>query len=138
MKRGGFLKRTTPLRPKSTKQPKKEYAVQEFLRPSQIKKEIPAVKVYPDGREVCSNTKAGKDEYLRRLYFAWEKQGRLCGICGLPLRKAEASADHIRLRKMGGGSRDDSQKNISAVHPFCNQERGSKRAGYYDFDEIIP
>jgi hypothetical protein len=107
--------------------------VQEFLRPSQIKKAPVAVRVMKDGREVCNlNCKEGRDIYMGRIRTAWESQSRLCGICGLYLKISEATADHIKLRKMGGGSRDDKQENISAVHPTCNTQRGSQRSGFYD------
>jgi len=88
---------------------------------------------YPDGREVCQLTaKKGMDVYLQRKRVAWEAQGRKCAICHEPLRWADSTVDHIRPRGMGGGARDDRQENIAAVHGLCNQERGSRRSGYYD------
>ena len=87
----------------------------------------PAVKVYRDGREVCSETTAGKAEYVRRRRVAWEDQKGICSICHLPVSWEEATSDHKNPRGMGGGSRDDRQENINAVHYRCNSEKGSRR-----------
>jgi hypothetical protein len=105
-----------------------------FPKPKDTKKPPkPAVKVMKDGREICDQlTKAGRDEYERRKRKAWEDQKRICSICHLPLRWSDCTADHIKLRKMGGSERDDRQENIAAAHAVCNCQRGSKRSGFYD------
>lgn len=83
---------------------------------------------YPNGREVCKLTiKKGMDEYNRRKRVAWEAQGKICAICHKFLNWGDATVDHIKPRKMGGSSRDDSQSNISAVHWVCNIKKGSQR-----------
>jgi 5-methylcytosine-specific restriction endonuclease McrA len=103
-----------------------------FPKPKDIKKVPEAVRVFRDGREVCNQlTKAGRDEYIRRKREAWEDQKGICAICHLRLNWADTTADHIKTRGMGGGKRDDSQKNLAAVHWKCNVERGSKQSGYY-------
>lgn len=94
---------------------------------------------YPDGREVCKlDCKKGMDEYIRRKRVAWEGQKvngvSICPLCHLRLNWGDATVDHKRPRGMGGGSRDDRQSNIAAVHGRCNTERGSRRSGYYDTD----
>ena len=104
-----------------------------FPKPKDIKKEPIAVRIFRDGREVCSQLlKAGRDEYQRRKRVAWEEQKGLCAICHKPLRWIESTVDHKKPRKMGGSERDDRQDNIAAVHPICNTTRGSQRSGFYD------
>ncbi len=98
-----------------------------FPKPKDILHSKPAVKVYPDGRQVCQETKAGKEEYVRRRRIAWENQMHICPLCLLPLRWEDATTDHIRPRKMGGSERDDSQDNLQAVHLICNGIKGSRR-----------
>jgi len=101
-------------------------------RPGEMKKEIIAVKVFPSGREVCNLLcKAGADEYQRRKRVAWEKQGKLCSICHQHLNWGDSTVDHIKVRGMGGGSRDDRQENIAAAHAQCNADRGSRTHGFY-------
>ena len=87
----------------------------------------PALLVYPSGREVCRNNKAGKEEYAYRRYIAWRDQGGRCAICGCKMPFACATSDHITPRGMGGSTRDDRQANIQAACFKCNSEKGSKR-----------
>ena len=104
-----------------------------FPKPGQVKKQPEAVKVFRDGREKCNLLcKAGRDEYERRKRKSWEDQKGICAICHLRLNWADTTADHKNIRGMGGGSRDDRQANLAAVHWVCNTQRGSKRAGFYD------
>jgi 5-methylcytosine-specific restriction endonuclease McrA len=72
-------------------------------------------------------TKAGRDEYERRKRVAWEKQGKTCPLCRIKLAWKDSTVDHIEPRGMGGGSRDDRQQNIQAVHAVCNSLKGSRR-----------
>jgi 5-methylcytosine-specific restriction endonuclease McrA len=104
-----------------------------FPKPKDIKKVKPAVKVMRDGREKCDlTTKGGRDEYERRKRKAWEDQKHICAICHKPLNWADTTADHKSPRGMGGGSRDDRQENLAAVHWGCNTQKGSRRSGFYD------
>jgi 5-methylcytosine-specific restriction endonuclease McrA len=105
-----------------------------FDKPKNQKKpEQPAVRVFKDGREQCNQlTKKGRDEYERRKRVAWEGQNKICAICRQRLNWADTTVDHKNPRGMGGGSRDDRQENLAAVHWLCNTEKGSKRSGYYD------
>lgn len=98
-----------------------------FPKPGQEKKPQEAVKVYRNGREKCTDTKAGRDEYERRKRIAWEDQGKTCKICGKKLNWSDSFVDHIRPRGMGSGFRDDRQPNIAAVHWACNSAKGSRR-----------
>lgn len=99
-----------------------------FPKPSQVRKKPEAVKVMRDGREVCNlNCTAGREEYFRRRRVAWETQGKICALCGLRLNWKDAVSDHKEPRGMGGGSRDDRQENIQAVHGLCNTQKGSRR-----------
>lgn len=93
-----------------------------------MRETTPALYIYPDGREVCRDNKAGKLEYERRRRVAWNQQGRVCAICKMPLWFFSAVSDHIQPRGMGGARRDDRQENIQATHSVCNYEKGSKRA----------
>ena len=90
---------------------------------NQAKRYSGPVQKLPDGREKCS-----KSEMRRRLPILLHKQGGMCGICLKPIEDfREAVIDHILPRGMGGGSRDDSWKNIQAAHGICNLQKGSRR-----------
>ena len=119
-----------------------------FPKPKDQKKPPkPAVKVFAGGREVCDQlTKAGRDEYLRRVRVMWERQGRNCGLQISPQCKArggglligEAQFDHSFGRGMGGGKRDDrieiNGKPINmSVCCWCNSLKGSRPVtDFYD------
>ena len=86
----------------------------------------PAVKTYPDGREICLETKG---EYLFRLNSMRERQCNLCAICR---QHAHLLFDHEAGRGSGGGHRDDRIEvtghwQNAALCYDCNQEKGSKR-----------
>lgn len=113
-----------------------------FPKPSQVKKQRPAVKVMKDGREICQlNTRAGQDEYARRKEAMWERQGKLCCLCWKKLAKGLMTFEHDEGRGHGGGHRDDrievNGKPINGVaHPLCNVKKGSVRKS--TLDEIAP
>lgn len=95
---------------------------------------------YPNGREVCSDTVAGKREYKRRLYEMWIRQKGICaGPCGRFYDLDLMTFEHERPRKFGGSERDD---RIIDEHgkPFnaatclrCNKARGSRRTALNHF-----
>jgi hypothetical protein len=62
-----------------------------------------AVRIYPDGREVCTNSKAGWIEYHRRVKLMWERQQRRCCDCGGALALRNATFEHQRRRGIGSG-----------------------------------
>lgn len=93
---------------------------------SQMKK-LPrqgAVKIYPDGREICLD----RAEYKGRTLAMHIRQKGLCAICGKWMETP--TFDHECSRS--GGKRDDrilvdgNPKN-AAVHDLCNRLKGSKR-----------
>jgi len=89
-----------------------------------------AVRVYPDGREVCeTKIRAGHEEYKRRVKLMWERQGRRCCLCGKALALLNATFEHQRRRGMGSAWRDDritkdGQDYNGAAHWMCNGVRG--------------
>ena len=113
-----------------------------FLKPKDVKKIKPAVKVYPGGREVCDlTTEAGRSEYARRKELMWKRQkGRCClerFIEGCPgkLRLCESVYEHEHGKGFGGSIRDDrteiNGKWINGVAHFrCNSLKGSRRISY--------
>lgn len=85
------------------------------------------VRIYPDLREVCQETTAGKREYARRRAHASFLQSHLCAICEEYMPEDDRTLDHKQPRGMGGARRDDRQENLQAVHAICNTQKGSKR-----------
>ena len=88
-----------------------------------------AVRVYPDGREVCQNSADGWREYKRRVKVMWERQGRRCCLCNRALALGNATFEHQRRRGMGAAWRDDRIERDGvdwngAAHWVCNGERG--------------
>lgn len=86
---------------------------------------------YPDGRQECLETAAGKREYRWRTEVMWQRQGEMCAM-GHPMRVEEASFDHEAGRGHGGGHRDDrievdGQWKNAAVCVVHNGLKGSKR-----------
>lgn len=115
-----------------------------FPKPGQVRKKRPAVKVYPDGREVCVlTTKAGMDEYMRRKKVMWERQGRRCALQISDPCKARQGRwpfdytqfGHEAPRGLGGAKRDDrievnGKPQNYTICPFCNSLQGSRRIPY--------
>jgi hypothetical protein len=110
-----------------------------FPKPKDAKRPPkPAVKVYPSGREVCSKSKAGRDEYRRRVQTMWQRQGgrrglqisEYCKSVGGFMRLEESTFEHVDGR--GGGKRDDRIEkdgkpyNLAACG-ICNFLKGSRK-----------
>lgn len=94
--------------------------------PKPPKRKREHVKVYPDGREVC--TAAGYREYMSRRDAMAVRQNGRCALCGDYM--FFQTFDHERSR--GGGKRDDrievdGKWQNAAVHFECNTRKGSKR-----------
>ena len=122
-----------------------------YPKPSQIRQQRPAVKVFAGGREVCDmTTKAGRDEYRNRVRIMWERQGKRCGLMISPQCKAkngrllinEATFEHSRSRGMGGSRRTDAiidkegkWLNMAACC-WCNSLKSSRPLE--EFTEIVP
>ena len=88
-----------------------------------------SVRRYPDGREVCQDSRAGYQEYKRRLIEMLKRQNYFCCLCGKKLYFADATFEHQRRRGMGAAFRDDriekDGKDFNgAAHWICNVERG--------------
>ena len=58
----------------------------------------------------------------RQRYQLFRNQGGLCGICGEALDD-DFQIDHRTPKKRGGAT---TYQNLQAVHPLCNQKKGSK------------
>ena len=115
-----------------------------FPKPSQVKRELPYVKVYPGGREVCQTRldhpegSEGRAEYKRRKDAMWERQKGICCLYGfLPecpgkLLLKQATFEHEDGRGAGGSKRDDRIELpdgtwINGVsHLLCNGAKGSR------------
>jgi hypothetical protein len=88
-----------------------------------------AVRVYPDGREVCQDSGLGWKEYRRRVAVMVLRQGRRCCLCNRPLALGNATFEHQRRRGMGAAWRDDRIEKDGlpwngAAHWACNSEKG--------------
>jgi hypothetical protein len=98
----------------------------------------PAVKVFPDGREVCNlKVKAGKQEYYQRTITMLQRQRFLCAMCHENMHPIWAEFDHEAGRGSGGGHRDDRIEvdghwQNAALCRTCNSEKGSKRYHWVD------
>lgn len=97
-----------------------------------------AVRKFPDGREVCTETLAGKTEYKFRRTLMHERQHHICPLCGRYLEEYLTTFDHESGRGLGGSHRDDrildddgNWKN-AAVHFSCNGDKGSQRYHWQD------
>ena len=107
-------------------------------KPNRLPK--PAIKVYPDGREVCNmSTPLGRGEYFGRLGEMVERQMYVCALCP---SDDGAYFDHEAGRGAGGGLRDDrivvdGHWQNAALCYSCNQEKGSKRYHWVD-GEYVP
>ena len=112
-----------------------------------------AVKVYPEGREVCNQRiKAGKQEYWTRLLKMMVRQNMRCAICDCGLNYIWGEFDHEDGRGANGGHRDDRievfihdedgvtirWQNAAVCRP-CNTEKGSKRYHWIEgvYQEVI-
>jgi hypothetical protein len=97
-----------------------------FPKPSAMKEEIPAVIVYPDGREVCTNTPKGQTEYRSRRSRMYRRDKGICVHCKLKIIPACAATwEHLKGRGMGGAKRDDRIEFGAVAHALCNQLAGS-------------
>lgn len=112
-----------------------------FPKPSQVKRPIVAIRVHPDGREVCCKAYlAACVEYRKRTLAMLERQGGRCCLeayapdCPGRLAENEATFEHERSR--GGGKRDDRIELPDgtwingAAHRICNQWKGSRYIDY--------
>src|SRR5579863_2920519 len=88
-----------------------------------------AVRVYPDGREVCQDNPQGWREYKHRVEIMVARQNHRCCLCNRRLSAANATFEHQRRRGMHAAFRDDRIKKDGpewngAAHWTCNGEKG--------------
>jgi hypothetical protein len=117
-----------------------------YPKPSQIKKPPrPAVRIFADGREVCTDTPQGWVEYVKRKKEMWIRQGKICCLAGIcptcpgKLNWADTSFDHEAGRGAGGSKRDDrievdGKKINGCCHHWCNAWKASRVIHYNEED----
>lgn len=87
------------------------------------------------GREVCTQSTAGRKEYKRRTLQMAERQNNLCAICRLPFtRWHPPTFEHSDGRT--AGHRDertekDGKPYNAATHGICNRAKGSRRYAWF-------
>jgi len=90
-----------------------------------------AVRLYPDGREVCCDTRKGKVEYSARVAAMALRQHGVCGLGPHLLRNA--TFGHDKGRGMDSAHRDDrivdenGEPMNHAECMQCNLQKGSRR-----------
>jgi hypothetical protein len=123
-----------------------------FPKPSQIKKVKPYIKVFPDGREILDlKTRAGADEYQRRKFEMWDRQGKRCALQITDICKQrqgrwpqdEVVFGHSFSRGMGGGKRNDAivdnmGKPLNmALCSWCNSKQASRPVtDFIDMEDV--
>lgn len=85
----------------------------------------PAVHIYPNGREVCSSSQAGRAEYRRRREYLWDLHRGLCCLCGLFVPLELCTFEHFNGRGMNGSKRDDRVEGNGIAHLSGNAAKGS-------------
>ena len=113
-----------------------------FPKPKAMKRVTAEVKVYPDGREVCADTVAGKREYVARVARMVVRQKYRCCLqsyapmCPGYLHPDYATFEHEGGRGHGGGKRDDRTELPDgtwlngAAHADCNMWKASRFIDY--------
>lgn len=138
------LKRGNTAIPRKRVEPRRTENPWQAIFPTEddIKKEPVTVRVMKDGREICNLlTKAGRDEYNRRIRVMRERQGKRCCLeghvegCPGRLALAEATFEHQDGRGMAAGHRDDriekdGKPYNGAAHFVCNSMKASRRIDY--------
>ena len=76
--------------------------------------------MYPNGREVIRDTKAGRDILQMRWNTAWQESRGICCLCDCPVHPFQASLEHKRSKGLGGATHDDRQENLSISHRSGN------------------
>lgn len=59
---------------------------------------------------------------------AWGRQNRRCYWCLAPMKRDEATVEHIKPKNLHGSDR---KSNIAAAHEFCNKTKGSKAPKHF-------
>lgn len=74
-----------------------------------------------------TRTPSGRAKRDALLLKKAKEQSWQCALCGGYMTSESVTWDHIIPRGMGGGTRDDGEHNIQAVHGRCNSLKGSRR-----------
>lgn len=96
-----------------------------------IDKSNPAVWIYPGGREVCTDTCAGRLEYKRRREKRWKLDKGICCLCGEYILPGYATTEHPDGRGLGGSKRNDAVRAIRVSHYWGNSAKGSMHLNKY-------
>jgi hypothetical protein len=84
-------------------------------KPSAKRRSKEAVRIV-GGREICSQTPAGREEYKRRRAERWVLDNGICCLCGRFIPLSIATTEHPGGRGMGGSKRDD---RVEAIRIAC-------------------
>ncbi len=90
----------------------------------------PGVQVFPDGRERCDKTAAGKRALSKRRYQAWLDAKYTCCLCEQTIF-TDWTLEHKTSKGAGGGKHDDRQSNLGISHLRGNQAKGSMSLEQY-------
>ena len=90
----------------------------------------PGVQVFPDGRERCDKTAAGKRALSKRRYQAWLDAKYICCLCDQTIFN-NWTLEHKTSKGSGGSKHDDRQSNLGISHLRGNQAKGSMSLEQY-------
>lgn len=81
-------------------------------------------RVTKDGRVILEGA-----DYTALIDTVYERDGGICQLCkgGHWIHRSEATLDHLRPRKMGGGERRDTLENVVLACWLGNTLKGSRR-----------
>ena len=82
------------------------------------------VRIMKDGREICSMTREGREEYKRRTRQMYDRDSCICCLCGGFIAYGY-TFEHKNGRGMAGGKRDDRIEGNGVAHWLGNGRKGS-------------
>lgn len=78
---------------------------------------------FPKPKDSEGRVKLSEGDYRRLRAQVYSEQGRRCARCStVILALGNMELNHIRHRKMGGGSRDDSRANVEGLCFKCHRK----------------
>lgn len=85
---------------------------------------------HPEQRRTIAATKRARRRGARTEKVSpdvvYKRDGYICGLCGEPVAKSDASLDHIIPISRGG---EHSYRNVQTAHRRCNSKKGAKIGG---------
>jgi hypothetical protein len=93
-------------------------------KPSARRRSKEAVRIV-GGREICSQSPAGRAEYQRRRAERWVLDNGICCLCGRFIPLSLATTEHPQGRGMGGSKRDD---RVEVIRIACYLETWQRAA----------